>query len=322
MKSSSKYNQLNNEEKLKLFSNPSFSLLNGVTSKDLNFYNREKKGYDLLENFILLIGGGELKDRLVKSKDENIIENIGIGDFIKIFSQYKSKYKEGLVYSTGMVQCWDTFDWSDNKWLNCDGNRCYFQNLEIKTIPFVNSFYRTKITVYKLIKEIEVVKKGFFSKKLIKKQFVEEISLYPFIDNLIKEEVGYIIDEDKYDTNSELKGKIDERPLNFWKFIERDDFEGYLLNDKDIKVLKDLYEILNTFVSDIYKEDIEIPNKKKIELKGIVQNKIKKIILSEFDKDSNGELDILEGDNLIMDLLEKNESIIVDFDFNPGPLFR
>ena len=45
---------------------------------------------------------------------------------------------------------------------------------------------------------------------------------------------------------------------------------------------------------------------------GIKSRKSETLIL--FDKDNNGELDILEGDNLLIELMEKHQTLIVEFD--------
>ena len=302
----SKYNQLSVDEKIKLFSGPEnqFSIEN---EDELNFYVREKRGFEILEDFILSIGGSEISGRLVETKDNQIIDNLSIGMNIPFTGQHKTKFKQGVVYKTKEFQCWDTFSWSDNKWLNCNGNRCYFQNLKLQIIPHLNSICNTEIVIYKRIKE----EKGFFSKK----QFVEHTSLYPFIDNLVKEKINYIPDSKDYGNNYSLKRELYDRPLDFWSFVEQNNFSEYFLDMNDIKILKDLYKVLDNFIIDVYKEYIEIPKKKEFETKKKVQTKIKKIIINEFDKDGNGKLDIIEDDNLIMDLLEKNQSLIVDFDF-------
>lgn len=302
----SKYSQLSNDEKLKLFyCNSGFHIDN---EDELNFYLREKRGYEILEDFILSIGGNEISDRIIETKDKQIIDSLNIGTNIPFQGQYKTKCKQGVIYKTKQFNCWEKLH-VNNEWSSFNGDGCYFQNLKIELIPRLNSICETKIVVFKKIKE----EKGFFSKK----QFVEEIHLYPFIDIFLKESLGW----NRVPKLSEIKDSYlfkEEflwRPEDFWSFMELNNFDEYFLDINDVKILKDIYGIIDNFVNDIYNEFIETPQKKEEVDKIKVKTKIKKIILNEFDKDGNGKLDIIEEDNLIMDLLEKNQSVIVDFDF-------
>jgi len=80
-------------------------------------------------------------------------------------------------------------------------------------------------------------------------------------------------------------------------------------SEKELILISEINKTILNYVASIDARVIEIKNEKKE-----VKSKVKEIISNEFDKDSNGELDVIQGDNLLIELLEKNESIIVDFD--------
>ena len=73
------------------------------------------------------------------------------------------------------------------------------------------------------------------------------------------------------------------------------------------------FEFYNLVIREI-RECLEVDLKQELIKTNQTKSEVKNIILSEFDKDNNGKLDILEGDNLLMDLIEENQSLIVSFD--------
>ena len=93
--------------------------------------------------------------------------------------------------------------------------------------------------------------------------------------------------------------KLQEHKNNLGHFKE---------NTSDIK-----FYMLSTVIREI-RECLEIDLKQELIKTNQTKSDVKNIILSEFDKDNNGKLDIIEGDNLLMDLIEENQSLIVSFD--------
>ena len=90
-------------------------------------------------------------------------------------------------------------------------------------------------------------------------------------------------------------------------FIEKHEFIS--LTESEIEFLSGFNQIIYEYLDNVderIKEDYQRKSK--------IKSDVIKIINSEFDKNKDGELDILEGDNLLLDLVEKNQSIIVDFD--------
>jgi hypothetical protein len=81
---------------------------------------------------------------------------------------------------------------------------------------------------------------------------------------------------------------------------DKEKLELFLENTK--LIMREKISSINEFKKFLKKQELSV--KKKVNL----------LITKEFDKDDNGELDILEGDNLLMDLLEKNQSQITEFD--------
>jgi hypothetical protein len=73
------------------------------------------------------------------------------------------------------------------------------------------------------------------------------------------------------------------------------------------------FKYYNLVIREI-RECLEVDLKQELIKTNQTKSEVKNIILSEFDKDNNGKLDILEGDNLLMDLIEENQSLIVSFD--------
>lgn len=303
----SKYDTLSKDEKILLFS-PKYWDGNKIeTENQLKIFEWEKKGYDLLEEFLISKGGKELQNRIIPTKEESILKELKLGSHIPFTGQYLSKNIQGTIYKTKTITCWDTYNWSDKKWLNCKGSRCFYQNLNIKLIPTIDSFSDFKISIFKLIKE----EKSFFSNK----KFVQEIELYPFLENSIHRKLNhFIVESEMEDYSFSIRKEFYDQPMNFWKFIEKGDFDEYLLDSTDIILLKDLYQVLDRYINELYIEFIVKPQEEKEKEKENTQSEIQKIILSEFDKNSDGRLDIIEGRNLLMDLLEKNQSIVVEFD--------
>ena len=74
--------------------------------------------------------------------------------------------------------------------------------------------------------------------------------------------------------------------------------------------LKQYSLILNSKIKELKKKYIDDVKKEKIE----VEKEVKSLVKSEFDLDENGELDVIEGDNIVMDLIQKNQKEIGEFD--------
>lgn len=302
----SKYDDLSKDEKILLFSKKNWQIIKIETEDQLKFFEWEKKGYDVLEEFLISKGGKEFEG-LFQTEEKKIVKELKLGSRVPFLGQYMSKNVQGTIYETKTIPCWDEYSWKDKKWLNYRGSGCFYQNLSIKLIPFMDSFSDFKISIFKLVKE----ENSFFSKK----KFVQEIELYPFLENVIHHNLNRFIDESEMEEyHYSLRKEFWEEPMNFWKFIEKEDFNEYILDSTDIIFLKELYKVLDNYVNELYREFIVQPREEKEKEKENTQSEIQKIILSEFDKNSDGRLDIIEGRNLLMDLLEKNQSIVVEFD--------
>jgi len=105
-------------------------------------------------------------------------------------------------------------------------------------------------------------------------------------------------------------------PLDFFNFLDKFNQESVLnYTEKDFVILKNLRSDLEKKIKELKDEFDKIEEKKSKERK-LVVSKIQEIISKEFDKNNNGDLDILEGENLLIDLLKKNESLIIEFDHN------
>lgn len=301
----SKYDTLSKDEKILLFSKKNWEIRKIETEDQLKVFEWEKKGFDLIEEFLISKGGKENKYRETP-EEKKILKELKLGSRVPFWGQYLSKNIQGTIYETKRTPCWDVYDWSKKKWSNFRGS-CQYQNLSINLNPIIDDFSDFKISIFKLVKE----ENSFFSNK----KFVQEIVLYPFLENCIHYKLNQFIDESEMEEyHYSLRREFWEEPMNFWKFIEKEDFNEYILDSTDIIFLKDLYKVLDNYVNELYREFIVQPREEKEKEKENTQSEIQKIILSEFDKNSDGRLDIIEGRNLLMDLLEKNQSIVVEFD--------
>tara|TARA_B100001057_G_scaffold492658_1_gene585487 strand:+ start:96 stop:1568 length:1473 start_codon:yes stop_codon:yes gene_type:complete len=280
----SKYNQLSDDEKWDFFKSFHHGYSDyGLSSEDLKKIKLEKKGYDILENFILSNGGKESypphcyftgldqSDCLIR--DSRVYTEFSKDTSIPWGGCFDSKFRNGTIYK------------SKNIILTC------FNNL-------------SQITKVRVDVKLRKPKKSVFDFSPS-----ETVSLLPFHGFGHKLERIWLKKSD-----NGVRYGLDYKPVDFWKFIENKEYYNYNFDGNEISFLKNLYQILDKYVNETYYELVELPKLEKEKEKKSVQSKIKKVILENFDKNNNGELDILEGDNLVIDLLEKNESIIVEFD--------
>jgi hypothetical protein len=295
----SKYNELTIEEKNSLLNifklyvdNTSIHDKLFLDKKTYNILLFEKRGIELIGTHLIsnggkwTEGGGAVKYR-PETLELNTDSDFGLTSYYKDYNIPGFDNKLVIDFKTSKIDFFQTYDmdlkeWRGNRVRSCFSLSCWFHIIAMR-------LYEFNLTVYKLDKE----ESSFFGGK---RKFIKPYRLVPFSD--IKDNDGF------YQSND----------IDFWKFIENKEYEEYLLDDKDIEFLKELYNLLNNFIIDMYSEVIEFPLRDKQKEKEVVQSKIKKVIVEEFDKNNNGELDILEGDNVVIDLLKENEKTIVDFD--------
>ena len=142
---------------------------------------------------------------------------------------------------------------------------------------------------------LKTEKKGFFNVK--KKQ--DSLRYFPF-KYLMSEE--YINEEMSY---------VNLMVINSNELVDLDNKEEfkYNLNQKERNFIQSVNQVISNYLNSI---DSKIQESKNSIVE--VQKKVSDIISQEFDIDQDGELDILNGDNLLMDLLNKHQSTIVEFD--------
>lgn len=280
----SKYNQLSDDERWGFFKSFHHGYSSyGLNDEELKKIKLEKKGYDLIENFILSNGGKECyppycyftgldhSDCLIRNS--RVYTEFNNDSDLYWGGCFDSKYRNGTIYK------------SKNIILSC------FNNL-------------SDITKVRVDVRLRKPKKSFldFSPS-------ETVSLLPFHGLDHKYENIWI-----KKSGVGVRYGLEYKPVDFWKFIENNEYYNYNFDENEISFLKNFYQTLDKYVNETYYELVELPKLEKEKEKKSVQSKIKKVILENFDKNNNGELDILEGDNLVIDLLEKNESVIVEFD--------
>ncbi len=309
----SKYHNLTLEEKEFLF-NPPYNDYGKISEIDLNFFKRTQKLYDFLKKFMLNIGGD---GRQGVNPFYTVSDNLKIGDHRGNMGLISNYFGEIKYESSKKVFINNKLEWSGSQYDPINYDTFFRKDRTYEHVTWIRSERNPKstlsitldrsdkclinfrITIIKLIRE----EKGWFSKE----NFCQILELCPFLDNYLS--VGKVTNWMK------MKG-FDEKPLDFWKFMEYNDYNNFILESKDIEILKDLYKNLDKCIDEVYNDSIVKPKLEKEKEKKSVQTKIKKIILDDFDKNRNGELDVIEGDNLLIDLLEKNESEIIKFDHN------
>ena len=177
--------------------------------------------------------------------------------------------------------------------------------------------YDNYIQVYEIIK-VEVEKGGFFSGDT-------EILHLKEIDVRVCSRVNWLYQRDLgkwdmklkefevYELGKYIKEKGDGYYMDFFEFMNRlknTKKYSFLLSTKQKRGLKQYSKILNSKIQQLKKKYIDDVKKEKIE----VEKEVKSLVKSEFDLDENGELDIIEGENIVMDLIQKNQKEIGEFD--------
>lgn len=217
------------------------------------------------------------------------------------------------------------------------GNPKSVHDLKIKVIKKFSHENRRNPEVLEF-HELNELKTKMFSKSPFKNYFSKN-SGYP--DEWSKENLLMILDGGivfTYESIFVISGN-DLHKFNYTSFPDSFEFTGrrITLGNKNItnfnstsskfndtvlkRLLKEYSKELQIFnevenqrvqqLKKIEEQKKEEENKKR----EVIKNKVNEIITQEFDKDGNGVLDILEGDNVIMELLEKYEKEITEFDY-------
>ena len=179
--------------------------------------------------------------------------------------------------------------------------------------------YDNFIDVYEIIK-VEVEKGGFFSGDIETLHLKKiHVVVCHWVNWLYQRNLGKYDSDPKYRKFEvyELGKYIKEEGMgdymDFFEFMNRlknTKKYRFLLSTKQKRGLKQYSKILNSKIQQLKKKYIDDVKKEKIE----VEKEVKSLVKSEFDLDENGELDIIEGENIVMDLIQKNQKEIGEFD--------
>ena len=217
---------------------------------------------------------GENKFKLIYSKYEELLDNY----FQKNFGDrlYMSNDNFG-INGEFKVREWDSHE-EKYKWEETEllDTKLYLRSQEL-------GFY---------VPIGEETSKSFFSNYTIYK-----------VDLLIV----YFPTSYRYYSEKYLKNR-----LCFFDFLKKYKKEGDVwgYNKVGFKILFKLRDELESLIKELKKKYIDDVKKEKIE----VEKEVKSLVKSEFDLDENGELDIIEGENIVMDLIQKNQKEIGEFD--------
>ena len=169
--------------------------------------------------------------------------------------------------------------------------------------------------------DISISLDDFFQKKIIEKGFFSNKITWERADSIdykpLKSYSGYYgtYFNPRYNYNElleylknpsiRLKYDPEESEKTYEEYsgsYEHQHYEVFILIKNINQCLYDFFDTIETKIQE---------SKSK---KNEVKSKVKSIISKEFDKNSDGFLDIIQGDDLLVEVLEKNESVIVDFD--------
>jgi hypothetical protein len=313
----SNYQNLTDSEKILLFNLPYVE--NFESEKDLKLFLWEKKGYEIIFKLMLKYGGFQntVKDSVL-NRSECYLKKLDLNSSLKNKYYYDTFIKKNKVSKEGTyIKCSFLKEWDEDvknfTWTEIEKERTGIEIFQLD--PYIRSLHRFSISITHLVKE----EKSLFSSK----KYVEMIKLYPFIENEIFNDEGYIPESDFLNDPRVIEKNPSvlqhSRYVNFWSFIENKDYNnGYLLSENDKEFLVELYNELNDFVLDFSRDiklSIDRENEIKLNEKTKTIQKVNNLILEEFDKDQNGELDILDCDDVLLDIVEKNQDIIVEIDF-------
>lgn len=315
LKKTSKYNQLNNDEKWNCFNSfhdgfPDDAWeSNDVRDDVIKKLKLEAKGYELLENFIISNGGTEcyppycyFKKGPTGSAYTELLGNVHEKTLIRAWNTIEDNvFWNNIGGFTFLATGMDWTGFSSYSYESKYKNGTIFKSKNITLVCFNNVFEITKVRVDINLRKLKKSLFDFSSSKTV--------SLLPFHGFGHKNENIWL-----KESVPGIKYGLEYKPVDFWKFIENKEYNNYKFKKEEILLLNNLYQILDNYVTEVYQALIELPKLKKKKEKKSVKSKIRKVISENFDKNNNGQLDILEGDNLVIDLLDKNESIIIDFD--------
>ena len=255
--------------------------------------NLEKKIQSLNEEQLLYLKMN-FNDLLLLIKDKLYKSNLFPEFYFS--SQYgKHQINDKKVWNTKGLQISESFEtknsYKSETRLSDLGINIEFGVSHKKNIEFNVTGNNLQIQIKGFYGEIE---SSFWGNKII--QFNQTYWYLPFRPLM-----------DKFDK----KEYSDDNYLDYYELIsfEKKDGNTLSLNSKERTLIKSINQVIYDYLEKIDSKLIEISNQKKK-----VQSKVKDLISKEFDKDSDGKLDIIQGDNLLIEILEKNESVIVEFD--------
>ena len=303
----STYNKLSSEEKYFLFTGNNISDSKIENQNDLDFYQRERLGYVVINDFLIAEEAVEFE----REQLGRLVNKLEIGTKINSLDRYESIYPNGFLLSSGYFNCKGVYDWVNDKWYY----NSQFETFRILNRNYVQSLTTLSIKIAKLVNE----EKSFWGNKL----YVEEIELFPFLDNHINQKMMNWRNSELVDTVglSEIseyrydREKFGNRPVDFWTFIESGDFSDYILNDREIDRLKQLYTVLEEYVREVYHTYILKPQM--VKSKEVLRTKklAKNIVQQELVDNGLGISSIIEGENVLIDLVQKHEQIIIEVDY-------
>ena len=209
------------------------------------------------------------------------------------------------------------------------------ENVVSKYLPENNLIYEHNKGIFRLItsdKRFGIIFRGKFWRENIKDPKLKIINKPDHVFLITYKTKGLFSKEKTRTFNTSVIGEILKGGTQIGEIFSSSKVDKNNFQNEDFKVLNKLYNIYNEYGEKIIEQKIQDEKnenlnkdefkKLKKEILGLIEvlrliklNKSKTNVLSELDKDGNGEVDVIEGNDFNL-LLKKHQKSIVEVDRN------
>ena len=207
------------------------------------------------------------------------------------------------------------------------------ENVVSKYLPENNLIYEHNKGIFRLItsdKRFGIIFRGKFWRENIKDPKLKIINKPDHVFLITYKTKGLFSKEKTRTFNTSVIGEILKGGTQIGEIFSSSKVDKNNFQNEDFKVLNKLYNIYNEYGEKIIEQKIQDEKnenlnkdefkKLKKEILGLIEvlrliklNKSKTNVLSELDKDGNGEVDVIEGNDFNL-LLKKHQKSIVEID--------
>ena len=207
------------------------------------------------------------------------------------------------------------------------------ENVVSKYLPENNLIYEHNKGIFRLItsdKRFGIIFRGKFWRENIKDPKLKIINKPDHVFLITYKTKGLFSKEKTRTFNTSVIGEILKGGTQIGEIFSSSKVDKNNFQNEDFKVLNKLYNIYNEYGEKIIEQKIQDEKKESLnkdefkklkkEILGLIEvlrliklNKSKTNVLSELDKDGNGEVDVIEGNDFNL-LLKKHQKSIVEVD--------